>query len=308
MKKIFITGANGMVGRNLKERLAEVGYEILGPLRAELDLMNYQAVNKYIAHSSPDLIIHCAGKVGGIQANIKNPVQFLIDNLEIGKNIVMAARENRVKRVLNLGSSCMYPRNAKNPLYEELILQGELEPTNEGYALAKISVARLCEYISREDDFFEYKTIIPCNLYGKHDKFDPLHSHMIPAVIRKVHEAKINGDKTVEIWGDGMARREFMIADELVDFIEYALKNYSEMPEYLNVGLGHDYTINEYYKNIAAVVGWQGEFVHDLSKPVGMKQKVIDNTKLSNFGWKPKSTLREGLGKTYEFFLENYGN
>jgi len=308
MKKIFITGANGMVGRNLRERLVDIGYEVLAPVRAELDLLNFQQVKAYVAEHRPEIIIHCAGKVGGIQDNIKNPVQFLIDNLEIGKNIVMAARENRVKRVLNLGSSCMYPRNAENPLKEDLILQGELEPTNEGYALAKISVARLCEYISREDEFFEYKTIIPCNLYGKYDKFDPLHSHMIPAVIRKIHEAKVSGADKVEIWGDGLARREFMIADELVDFIEYALNHFSEMPSYLNVGLGHDYSINEYYENIAAVVGWEGEFVHDLSKPVGMKQKVVDIKKLTEFGWKSKTTLRDGLGKTYSFFLENYGN
>lgn len=306
--KILISGGSGMVGKNLIELLSlNNDIDILSPSSKELNLLEFKNTLNYLENNRPDLVIHCAGRVGGIQANIKNPVNFLVDNLDMGRNLVMASKKSNIKKFLNLGSSCMYPRSAKNPLNEELILQGELEPTNEGYALAKITIARLCEYINKEDESFLYKTIIPCNLYGKFDKFDPQNSHMIPAVIRKIHEAKLTGSKDVDIWGDGEARREFMIATDLSDFIIYAIQNFKSLPTYLNVGLGRDYTINEYYKAIAEVIGWQGEFVHDLSKPVGMKQKVVDIERLNNFGWKSKTSLHEGIKLTYKYFLENYG-
>ena len=198
----------------------------------------------------------------------------------------------------------MYPRDAQNPLAEDLILKGELEPTNEGYAIAKVTSTRLCEYIRKEDESFCYKTVIPCNLYGKYDKFDPKHSHMIPAVIRKLYEAKLAGLKEIDIWGDGEARREFMYAEDLADFIFYAIPKLDEMPQNINVGLGHDYTINEYYQAVAEVVGFKGEFTHDLSKPVGMKQKLIDATKLSAFGWQHKTSLVDGLTQTFSHFKE----
>ncbi len=198
----------------------------------------------------------------------------------------------------------MYPRNAQNPLAEELILQGELEPTNEGYAIAKITSTRLCEYIHRENSSYQYKTIIPCNLYGKYDKFDPKHSHMIPAVIKKIADAKNEAKKTIDIWGDGEARREFMYAEDLADFVYYGIENFDQMPQNINVGLGHDYTINEYYEVIAKVIGYDGEFVHDLSKPIGMKQKLIDDTKLKTFGWKYQTSLEVGISKTLDYYHE----
>jgi GDP-L-fucose synthase len=250
------------------------------------------------------MVIHCAGIVGGIQANIANPVKFLVENTQLGINLIMSAKEAGVKRLMNMSSSCMYPRAAQNPLAEDLILKGELEPTNEGYAIAKITSTRLCEYINREDSSFEYKTVIPCNLYGKHDKFDPKHSHMIPAVIKKIADAKANRLPSIDIWGDGLARREFMYAEDLANFVNFAIQKFSDMPQNINVGLGHDYTINEYYETIADVIGYQGEFVHDLTKPVGMKQKLIDDTQLKAFGWHYQTKLKDGLRQTYQHYLE----
>ena len=303
--KIFLTGGNGMVGKNILHYSKANKYDFLHPTSKELDLKNYSAVSKYIKLHKPDFIIHAAGFVGGIQANIANPVKFLTENLEIGKNIILAAKENNVKHFINLASSCMYPRNAKNPLSEELILQGELEPTNEGYALAKIITTRLCEYIHKEDSTFLYKTVIPCNLYGKYDKFSPEHSHMVPAVIKKIYEAKVSSQNQIDIWGDGLSRREFMYVEDLADFIFYAITNFEKMPQNINVGLGFDYTINEYYQTIAKVIGFDGSFVHDLTKPVGMKQKLIDNSKLIQFGWKHSTSLETGIEKTVDYFKKH---
>jgi len=249
------------------------------------------------------MVIHAAGIVGGIQANIAEPVRFLVDNMYMGFNILTASKECRIKRFMNLSSSCMYPRDAKNPLSEELILKGELEPTNEGYAIAKVASTRLCEYINREDESYLYKTVIPCNLYGKYDKFDPEHSHMIPAVIRKINNAKEKDLESIDIWGDGLARREFMYAADFADFVYYAIDHFETMPQNINVGLGHDYTINEYYQKIANAVGYQGSFTHDLSRPTGMQQKLIDDTKLKAFGWQYQTTLGQGIKKTYDYFL-----
>lgn len=294
-----------MVGRNIAEYLEGGKYTLLIPSSSELNLLNKKAVDEYLRTNTPDIVIHCAGIVGGIQANIAHPVRFLVDNTQMGLNIVMGAYEAGIKQFINMSSSCMYPREAANPLGEELILKGELEPTNEGYAIAKITSTRLCEYIHREDESFKYKTVIPCNLYGKYDKFDPKHSHMLPAVIKKIHDAKVNKNDALDIWGDGEARREFMYAEDLADFIAYALENFEAMPQNINVGLGHDYTINQYYRAIAEVIGYKGEFVHDLTKPVGMKQKLIDDTKLQEFGWKYKTSLEDGIQKIYDYYLKN---
>jgi GDP-L-fucose synthase len=302
--KILITGSKGMVGRNIAEFYLMQKHTLLLPSSKELDLLDQSNINYYLKSNQPDFIIHCAGIVGGIQANIKNPVKFFVDNTQMGLNIIMASQEAKVKQFINMSSSCMYPRVAINPLGEELILKGELEPTNEGYALAKITSTRLCEYINKEDSSFKYKTVIPCNLYGKYDKFDPKHSHMLPAVIKKIYEAKENNQDTLDIWGDGTARREFMYAQDLADFIYYALENFERMPQNINVGLGQDYTINEYYETIAKVIGYKGKFVHDLTKPIGMKQKLIDDTKLKEFGWKHKTSLEYGIKKIYEYYLD----
>jgi GDP-L-fucose synthase len=304
--KILLTGSTGMVGKNILENKATSLYNFLTPNSTELNLLNYSEVDNYVSKHKPDFIIHAAGKVGGIQANIAHPISFLVENVDMGRNIVMAAKNNNVKKLLNLSSSCMYPRDAINPLSEDLILKGELEPTNEGYAIAKIYTQRLVEYINREDKSYNYKTIIPCNLYGKWDKFDPLHSHMLPAVIRKIYDAKVKKLSTVEIWGDGEARREFMFASDLADFIFYAISNFEIMPNLMNVGLGYDFTINQYYRAIADVIGYKGDFVHDLSKPTGMMQKLVNINKLKEFGWAHMNSLENGIEITYDFFLEHH--
>ena len=300
--KILVTGGNGMVGRNILEHPKANQHTLLSPSSAELNLRDYNAVDAYLKKHQPDFIIHSAGLVGGIQANMARPVDFLVFNLDMGRNIIMAAKENGVKYFLNMASSCMYPREAQNPLQEELILKGELEPTNEGYAIAKVVATRLCEYIVKENPALQYKTVIPCNLYGKYDKFSPEHSHMVPAVIKKIYEAKQNNASEIDIWGDGLARREFMYTGDLADFVFYALDNFEKMPQNINVGLGFDYTINEYYQAIADAIGFTGKFVHDLSKPIGMKQKLIDDSKLKQFGWQHQTSLQEGIKKTLDYF------
>lgn len=292
-----------MVGCNLLEHPNIQQFDILSPPRKQLDLLNYASVEEYLSCHKPDIIIHAAGKVGGIQANLNHAAEFLSENLLMGLNLLLAAKKANIRKVLNLGSSCMYPRNATNPLMEDMILKGELEPTNEGYALAKIVVARMCQYITNEDKNFHYKTLIPCNIYGRWDNFDPTSSHMIPAVIRKIHEA-IKGNKdAVQIWGGGTARREFMYAGDLADCIVHAITNFDTLPQVMNIGLGYDYTIDEYYKIIASALGYHGKLVHDLSKPVGMTQKLVDIGKLRKWGWKAETSLEIGIAKTYEFYL-----
>ena len=291
-----------MVGRNILENKNCSNHNILSPSSDELNLLNYDEVFNYIKNKKPEIIIHAAGIVGGIQANIANPISFLLDNLTMGKNIVLAAKNNNIKKLLNLGTSCMYPRDASNPLKEEYILKGQLEPTNEGYALSKVVVSKLCEYVSNQNKDFLFKTVIPCNLYGKYDKFSPENSHMLPAVIKKIHEAKTHDYENVEIWGDGLARREFMYAADLSDFIFEALNNFEKLPQNINVGYGEDYTINDYYKTVAEVIGYTGGFSHDLSKPTGMKQKLMDNKLVKEFGWKPKTDLFSGIKSTYNFY------
>ena len=215
-----------MVGQNFLEHPDIADFDVLAPRRTELDLLNYNAIETYLSIHKPDLVIHAAGKVGGIQANIREPVGFLMDNLDMGRNLVWASHQAGVKHLINLGSSCMYPRNHSKPLHEDMVLKGELEPTNEGYALAKVMTAKLCEYIMRENDCYQYKTLIPCNIYGRYDNFDPAQSHLVPAIIHKINQAKQKGQQIVEIWGDGKARREFMYAGDLADAMIRAAKKF----------------------------------------------------------------------------------
>lgn len=303
--KILLTGGSGMCGSNILEHEKANKYSILCPTSTELNLLNYDDIRNFIKENRVDTIIHTAGLVAGIQFNIKYPVSALVHNAYIGLNLINAAREEGVPRLLNLATSCMYPRLGKNPLKETEILQGELEPTNEGYAIAKILSTRLCEYIAKESPEMSYKTLIPCNLFGRHDTFSLEFSHMIPAAIQKLHHAKQNGSPSVEIWGDGNARREFMSANDLADLVYYCIENLEVMPQNLNAGLGHDYSIKEYYEAAADVIGYEGGFKHDLSKPVGMKQKLVDVTLLRKFGWKHKMSLRDGVAVAYKFFMED---
>ena len=304
--RVLLTGSGGMVGRNLLEHAAIHRYEILAPRRNELDLGDFPAVQRYLGRFRPQMIVHAAGKVGGIQANLRQPVDFLVENLEMGRNIVLAASQAGIQQLINLGSSCMYPRNYSEPLREEMVLQGALEPSNEGYALAKVVTARLCEYVMREDSTFHYKTLIPCNIYGRYDKFDPSQSHLLPAIIHKIHAAKQTGLQTVEIWGDGTARREFMYAADLADALVRAMDDVAALPSYMNVGLGKDCTINEYYQAVGEMMGYTGGFTHDLTKPVGMTRKVVNVQRQLAWGWSAQHDLRDGIAKTCDYYLKEY--
>lgn len=300
--KILLTGGNGMVGRNIRDQ-AEAGlHDLVAPPSRELDLTDAAATDAYVARLEPDMIIHAAGRVGGIQANMAHPVEFLVENLDMGRNIVMAARKAGVPRLLNIGSSCMYPRAAPNPLEESTVLTGELEPTNEGYALAKVMTARLCDYVRRSQPELAYKTLIPCNIFGIHDKFDPAVSHLLPAIIRKIDEAKRTGADTVEIWGSGEARREFMFASDLAQGIWTAVTRFDDLPGMMNMGVGQDHSINDYYAAVARVIGWSGTFTHDLGKPVGMKQKLVSVALQRQFGWMPSTPLDDAIAQTYAHF------
>lgn len=300
--KILLTGGNGMVGRNIRDHALAQTHELFAPRSAELDLTNMAATEEFVAALKPELIIHAAGRVGGIQANMAHPVEFLVENLDMGRNIVMAARKVGVPKLINIGSSCMYPRAAPNPLEETAILSGELEPTNEGYALAKVVTARLCDYVSRSTPELSYKTLIPCNIFGVHDKFDPSVSHLLPAIIRKIDEARQSSADSVEIWGTGEARREFMFASDLADGIWAAVTGFNALPGMMNMGVGQDHSVNDYYAAVARVIGWQGTFTHDLSKPVGMKQKLVSVDLQRQFGWMPSTSLDDAIAQTYNHF------
>ena len=301
--KVLVTGGSGMVGSNLREKLNSLGIETISPKQEELDLTKQDEVASFFSRLKPDAVIHCAGLVGGIHANIERPYDFALQNIFMGSNIVNSCLENGVEKFINLGSSCMYPKEGENPLTEDSILSGPLEPTNEGYAIAKIAVSRLCKY-SNSQFGTDFKTMIPCNLYGKYDDFDLKKAHLIPGVIHRMHLHKNSGKDSIKIWGDGSARREFMYASDLAVFICFALSEYSSIPQEVNVGLGFDFTVKEYYQMIAEEIGYFGNFEFDLSKPVGMRQKLVDVSKQKSLGWSPPTDTREAIGKTYSYFLD----
>jgi len=301
--RLLITGARGMVGSNLVRGLSDA-HEVAAPGRDEFDLLDARSVQETVTRIAPDLIVHAAGRVGGIAANAAANALFLYENTMMGLNLLEAARLAGVPRVLNLGSSCIYPKDREEQLEESDLHTGPLEPTNEGYAVAKIAVLKYAAMLRNDDPRCDYKTAIPCNLYGPGDHFEPPRSHMVPSAIRKVDDARRSGTGEVEIWGDGTARREFMYVGDLVDFVTHAIERWDTLPPLVNVGLGHDYTINEYYAEIADVVGWDGEFVHDTSKLVGMKRKLLSVDLASEWGWKAPTSLADGLRLTYEHYLE----
>lgn len=303
LNRIFVTGGSGLVGRNLTAELSTFGLEYLAPTSREVDLLDLESISGALESYRPDMVIHCAGIVGGIAANIAEPYSFCDQNTQMGLNLLRAAKNHGIENLINLGSSCMYPAQAENPLRESAILTGTLEPTNEGYALAKIITSRLCDYLSKQCGL-NYKTIIPCNLYGRYDHFDPLRSHMIPSAVLKIHKALVNKEKEVVVWGDGTTRREFMYVEDLAEFLLFAIDRFDELPSSMNVGLGLDYSVNEYYEEIARVIGYKGKFVHDVTKPTGMKQKLVDVRVQRELGWMPRTTLFQGIEKTYEYMQE----
>ena len=301
--KVFLTGGHGMVGGNLRERLSR-DHDVLSPSSRELDLLDAGATRSAVIDAAPDLVIHAAGRVGGIEANRHANARFLAENTIMGLNIVQAADEAAVPRLLNLASSCMYPRDVDGSLPEEMILEGRLEPTNEGYALAKIAITRYCAFLSRERADRRYVTAVPCNLYGPGDSFDPVRGHMLPSALRKVDEAVRSGSRTVEIWGDGTARREFMFVGDLADFVAQASLAFDTLPMIVNVGTGVDHTVSEYYEAVAKTIGYTGGYTYDTSKPVGMRRKLLDCARVNTWGWRSRYGLEEGLRITYDFYRQ----
>ena len=306
IKKILITGASGMVGRNFLEHYKSENYSILNPNRKEMNLLNFQEIDDYLLKNKPDLIIHAAARVGGIQANINNPVLFLCDNADMGRNLLLSAKKQNIKKIINLSSSCVYPKNMEVPLEEDTILSGFLEPTNEGYAIGKIFTQKLCSYINKENADFSYKTLIPCNLFGKYDNFDLETGHLLPNIINKIHHAKLNKLNEVTIWGDGSVKREFMYVNDLIDCIYHSIENFSQMPEIMNVGVGKDYSVLDYYNIIAKSFRWEGIFDFDMTKPVGQKQKLVSVKRLNDFGWKSKISMQNAINETIKYYLESY--
>lgn len=276
-------------------------HEILAPMRQEMDLLDRSAVRDYLAQHRPDLIIHAAAKVGGILSNMDNPASFLSDNILINTHLIREAFAAGVRKLIYFGSSCMYPRDFGRPLTEDDILAAPLEPTNEGYAIAKIAGARLCCYLSQQYGV-AYRTLIPCNLYGPNDRYDPQHSHLMAAIIRKTHEAVMDGRPTIEIWGHGEVRREFVYVDDLARFVFSILERLNDLPDTLNIGMGRDYTVNEYYHFAAKAIGFRGDFTHNLAAPVGMAQKLMDCTRAMALGWSPATPLLDGICRAYQDF------
>jgi GDP-L-fucose synthase len=303
IKKILILGSSGFVGSNFLNDPRVDNYMILCPKRKELDLTKQRDLYDYLNYTKPDLIINAAGKVGGILINSKNNFDFLNQNLIINYNIINASKESNVNNLINLSSSCIYPINFNKPLSENDLMSGKLEPTNEGYALSKIYALKSCQYLSKQ---FKYKTIIPCNLYGPYDDFDEKTSHMIPGLISRTHQAINNNKKKIKIWGNGKVRREFMFITDFIDFLFFSIENFNSLPDVINVGLGYDLSIKDYYEEIFSVLNYKGELIYDNTKPSGIKRKLMDISRLKKIGWKPKTSLSKGIELTYKYYKSKY--
>lgn len=300
--KIYVAGHRGMVGSAICRLLDRKGYKnIIYKTHKELDLTNQEKVNEFISEEKPDLVILAAAKVGGININNKDPASFLMENIIIEHNVINSSFKNDVNNLIFLGSSCIYPTKAKQPIKEEYLLTGPLEPTNEGYALAKIAGLRACEYYNRQYGT-NYLGVMPTNLYGINDNFDLETSHVVPALIRKMHEAKVNNKSQVEIWGSGKQYRELMYVDDMADATLYAFEHYKGKT-FVNIGTGEDCTVRKLSETIQDVVGYEGELFFDTSKPDGMYRKLLDVSKIKSLGWKPKFSLEKGLSLTYEWYL-----
>ena len=301
-RRVFVAGHRGMVGQAICRRLASEKCEILTVRRAEVDLRRQQETEDWVAKAKPDAVFVAAATVGGILANATRPAEFLYDNLAIETNLIEAARKAGVAKLLFLGSSCIYPREAAQPMAETALLTGPLEPTNEWYAIAKIAGIKMAQAYRRQHGC-DYISAMPTNLYGPGDNFDLQSSHVVPALIAKIHAAKTEGRSEVEIWGSGKPKREFLFVDDLADALVHLMKHYSDEP-HLNVGTGSDVTIAELAETIARVVGWQGRFRYDASKPDGTPRKLLDVSKLAALGWKAKTPLEQGLAQAYGWYRE----
>lgn len=297
--RVLLTGGTGMLGSALQRLAPSVAptFDILAPTRQELTLTDRAAVENWLAKNPVDAVIHSAARVGGIQANIDHPVDFLVENLRMNDAVIMGAHGAGVERFIFLGSSCMYPRDYRQPLEEDDVLAAPLEPTNEGYALSKITGSRLCDYISRSHENRHYKTLIPCNLFGTEDHFGSVASHLIAAIVTKVVQAQKSGEDSVEIWGSGKARREFLFVDDLVTFMLETLPKLDSFPQLLNLGYGTDHSVTDYYEMVGKIAGYKGGFHYDLSKPEGMMRKCMTSAKAEGFGWQVKTPMQDAISQ-----------
>ncbi|MGV6830162.1 MAG: GDP-L-fucose synthase family protein [bacterium] len=303
-QKIYVAGHNGMVGRSICNHLKSNGYDnIVGISSKSLDLRDFKAVEEYIQIEQPNIIIDAAAVVGGIIANQSYPYQFLMDNMLIQNNLIKAAHENNVNKFIFLGSSCIYPKLASQPISEDSLLTGPLEPTNEWYAIAKISGVKACEAIRKQFQK-DYVSLMPSNLYGPYDNFDLETSHVMPALIRKFHEAKLDNHSPVTLWGTGSPKREFLHVSDLANAVLHAVENV--LPESLyNIGLNDDISIKELASIVQKTTGHKGEIIWDTSKPDGTPRKLLNTQKINQLGWKPKIELTSGIQNTYEWYLNN---
>lgn len=304
--KIYVAGHNGLVGSAIVRTLKANGYHnLLLKTSQELDLKRQAEVEEFFNQERPEYVFLAAAKVGGIQANNTYRAEFLYDNLIMAANVIHSAYQSNVEKLLFLGSSCIYPKLCPQPMQEEYLLTGFLEPTNEPYAIAKIAGLKLCENYCRQYGV-NFISAMPTNLYGINDNFDLANSHVLPALIRKFHEAKQSHADAVEVWGTGSALREFLFVDDLADALLFLMQHYNSQ-NFINVGTGEEISIKELALTIKAVVGFEGELRFDPSKPDGTPRKLLDISKIKNLGWEPKTSLKAGLEKTYQWFLENYG-
>jgi len=305
--KIYVAGHRGLVGSAITRRLESAGYaDIVTIPSAEVDLRDQAAVNNFFADTRPEYVFLAAAKVGGILANNDRPAEFIYDNLTIQTNVIHASHVNGVKKLLFLGSSCIYPKHAPQPMKEESLLTGPLEPTNDAYAVAKIAGIKMCQAYRRQYGS-NFISLMPTNLYGPGDNFDPESSHVIPALVRKFVEAKRAGSLSAVIWGTGNPRREFLHVDDLADACVFLMDDY-DAPEIINVGAGRDISIAELAEMIREITGYAGEIVYDSSKPDGTPRKLLDVSKLTAMGWSPKVTLRQGLADTVRWYMDNPGS
>jgi GDP-L-fucose synthase len=303
--KIYVAGHRGLVGSAIVKNLKEKGYtNIIGRTHSEVDLKNQTSVKKFFEEERPEYVFLAAAKVGGINANNTAPADFIYENLEIQNNVIKAAFDFKVKKLLFLGSSCIYPKMCPQPIKEEYLLSGYLEPTNEAYALAKISGLKMCQFFKRQYGA-NFISCMPTNLYGPNDNFDLNSSHVMPALIRKFHEAKNNKEEFVEVWGTGKPLREFLYVDDMADGCVFLMENY-DGEEHVNIGTGKEVTIRELAEMIKEVVGFEGELRFNTEKPDGTPRKLLDVSKLESLGWKYKVELKEGIKSAYDWFNDNY--
>jgi len=311
--KIYVAGHNGMVGSAIVRKLHEKGFiNIISCSSAELDLTNQQNVHNFLQDESPDYVVIAAAKVGGIYANDSYPAEFIYQNLMIEANLIHGSYLAGVNKLLFLGSSCIYPKESQQPIKEDYLLSGHLEPTNEPYAIAKIAGIKLCESYNRQYST-DYRSIMPTNLYGPNDNFHPKNSHVIPALIRKFHEAKVEKKPFVEVWGSGKPMREFLHVDDMADASIHIMdidkkileSEVDPMLSHINIGTGTDITIADVAQTVKEVVGFCGEIVFNTKMPDGTKRKLLDVSKIENLGWKPTIALKDGLKETYEWFITN---